>query len=78
MHACASINIKFRYWYRNSKFHIDILVYRYISPNPIIDENLPCSYNPCYCLSLQVHNYYPCTVSWMITVIILKLILYIA
>ena len=26
-HACASIDIKILYWYCDSKFHIDILVY---------------------------------------------------
>ena len=35
-HACASIDIKFLYWYRDSKFHIDILVYRYISLIPSV------------------------------------------
>ena len=33
-HTHASIDIKVFFWYRDSKFHIDILVYRYISPIP--------------------------------------------
>ena len=28
-HACASVDIMFLYWYRDSKFHINILVYGY-------------------------------------------------
>ena len=33
-HVQLAIDIKFLYWYHDSKFHIDILIYRYISPIP--------------------------------------------
>ena len=34
--TCAAIDIKNLHWYHDSKFHIDILVYRYISPIPTV------------------------------------------